>query len=79
MIFSTVTDGLRRRDSRMSRPGLRPGTGITIAWEKAFCAGNLRECPCPPDHNGAGGAFEAMKEMGDVRAMFFGHDHTKIF
>ncbi len=72
----TVTDA-----SAKGQPNVVRGFGT---WDRnyyrmgeGFRAGNLRECPCPPDHNG--GEFEAMKEMGDVRAMFFGHDHTNDF
>lgn len=40
-------------------------------------AGEMREGPCPSDTNS--GEFQAMKEQGDVVAMFFGHDHVNTF
>lgn len=39
--------------------------------------GTIRETPCPGFNNY--GQFEAMLEMGDVLAMFTGHDHTNAF
>ncbi|MCH5199061.1 MAG: metallophosphoesterase [Oscillospiraceae bacterium] len=39
--------------------------------------GYLGECPCPPGVNG--GEFEAVKNTGNIFAMFFGHDHMNDF
>ncbi len=39
--------------------------------------GNFKEPASIPDENT--GEFAAMKEKGDVRAMFFGHDHKNCF
>ncbi len=39
--------------------------------------GYLGEPPCSPDVNG--GQFESWKKTGDVKAAFFGHDHTNDF
>lgn len=39
--------------------------------------GKMNETPCPPNYSN--GQFEAMKEMGDVLAMVFGHDHKNSF
>ncbi len=48
-----------------------------VADPKAIRAGALRERPSPPDKNS--GQFRAWLEMGDVRAAFFGHDHTNDY
>lgn len=72
----TVTDASAKGQSNVVR-GFGTWDRNYYRMGEGFRAGNLRECPCPPDHNG--GEFEAMKEMGDVRAMFFGHDHTNDF
>ena len=42
-----------------------------------YKTGELNEMPCPATVNG--GQFEAVKNQGDVVAMFFGHDHTNTF
>lgn len=39
--------------------------------------GTVLESPCPPYYTD--GEFEAMKEAGNVQAMFFGHDHVNNF
>ncbi len=39
--------------------------------------GVLHESPCPSTVNG--GQFDAIKNQGDVVAMFFGHDHVNNF
>ncbi len=39
--------------------------------------GHLLELPCPGYYNY--GQFSAMAEKGDVKGMFFGHDHTNSF
>ncbi len=39
--------------------------------------GVLAESPCPPNYNN--GEFTAMKIYGDVKAIFFGHDHVNAF
>lgn len=39
--------------------------------------GVINEMPCPATVNG--GQFEAVKNQGDVVAMFFGHDHKNSF
>ena len=39
--------------------------------------GYLGEAPCTPDVNS--GEFAAWKEVGDVKAAFFGHDHMNDF
>lgn len=39
--------------------------------------GSLREAPCPATVKGT--QFEAMVAQGDVKAMFFGHDHSNDF
>jgi len=39
--------------------------------------GYLGECPCPSGVNS--GEFEAVKETGNIFAMFFGHDHMNDF
>ena len=39
--------------------------------------GTLNEHPCPGKQNA--GQFDAMVEMGDVLAVFSGHDHTNAF
>ena len=40
-------------------------------------AGVLGEGACPPDVNG--GQFDAVRAQGDVKAMFFGHDHANTY
>lgn len=40
-------------------------------------AGNFKEWPCPATQDSK--QFSAMVEQGDVRAMFFGHDHNNSF
>lgn len=39
--------------------------------------GLLRESPCPPSDDRE--QFEAWKRCGDIKAAFFGHDHTNTF
>ncbi len=39
--------------------------------------GTLGETPCPPNYSN--GQFTAVKERGDVMAMFFGHDHVNSY
>ena len=39
--------------------------------------GTLREIPCPGEVDSL--QFEKMVEQGDVKAMFFGHDHENDF
>ncbi len=39
--------------------------------------GNLGEGPCPGTQDSQ--QFEKMVEQGDVKAMFFGHDHVNVF
>lgn len=40
-------------------------------------AGVLHEPPCPSNTNG--GQYDAVVAQGDVKAMFFGHDHVNSF
>lgn len=47
------------------------------AKEGAIKEGLLREGPCPPMFDGS--EFEAWVRSGDVKAAFFGHDHTNSF
>ncbi len=42
-----------------------------------YAKGVMEESPCPPQYNN--GQFAAMKLYGDVKAMFFGHDHVNTF
>ncbi len=42
-----------------------------------YVTGELNEMPCPPSKNG--GQFEAVRNQGDVVAMFFGHDHKNSY
>lgn len=37
----------------------------------------LEEAPCPPEYSN--GQFAAWREVGDVKAAFFGHDHVNSF
>lgn len=37
----------------------------------------LEEAPCPPEYSN--GQFAAWREVGDVKAAFFGHDHLNSF
>ena len=39
--------------------------------------GVLDETPCPPNYSN--GQFDAILDRGDVKAMFFGHDHVNSF
>ncbi|MBP9988648.1 MAG: metallophosphoesterase, partial [Ruminococcus sp.] len=45
--------------------------------EKIFYSGEYGETPASPDVNS--GQFEALKNQGDVFAMYFGHDHYNSF
>lgn len=42
-----------------------------------YKAGNFKEWPCPPTQDSK--EFTAMKNQGDVKAMFFGHDHNNTY
>ncbi|MBP9989166.1 MAG: metallophosphoesterase [Ruminococcus sp.] len=42
-----------------------------------YKAGNFKEWPCPGTQDSK--QFTAMLSQGDVRAMFFGHDHNNTF
>lgn len=44
---------------------------------KIIYGGKFGETPASPNENG--GQFEAIKEQGDVFAMYFGHDHYNSF
>jgi len=39
--------------------------------------GVMDEAPCPPSYDN--GQFKAVKERGDVMAVFFGHDHVNTY
>lgn len=45
--------------------------------ERAMLVGTRKEKSCPPELNS--GLFTAMKEMGDVSAVFVGHDHDNDY
>ena len=52
-------------------------SGRWFKLNESFTQGTLGEGPCPP--NASSGEFAAGKEQGDIRAAFFGHDHSNSF
>ena len=80
IIFSEVYDLMK--ESKLPLPGYTRGQ--CIGGKKFYkfksehlISGEMREGPCPPDING--GQFDVIKEMGNMVACFFGHDHTNNF
>lgn len=53
------------------------GKWFVLDKEKVNPEGFMKESPADPMENG--GQFEAMAEKGDVRGMYFGHDHINSF
>ena len=68
-VFSLLLDGVEGQD-------LRKGAYYS-ADRAAGTTGYVGEAPCAPDYNN--GQFAAWKEVGDVFAAFFGHDHMNDF
>ena len=50
-----------------------PEFGIAASNQGAHLVGTRKEVCCCPDHNS--GMFSTMKECGDMKAVFVGHDH----
>ncbi len=48
-----------------------------VADADKLISGTLNERPCPPDYNN--GQFDSWLNTGDIKAAFFGHDHTNDF
>ena len=59
--------------------GAFAGKGVGKGGWYAAPAGmeGLEEAPCPPEYSN--GQFAAWREVGDVKAAFFGHDHVNSF
>ncbi len=59
--------------------GAFAGKGVGQGRWYAASAGleGLEEAPCPPEYSN--GQFAAWREVGDVKAAFFGHDHVNSF
>ena len=60
----------------------KPGDNVIQSGDKLLTLpegveGFLRENPCPGTVDSQ--QFEKMVEQGDVKAMFFGHDHVNVF
>lgn len=54
-----------------------PEYGMAASDQTAHLVGTRKEICCCPDYNS--GMFDAMKECGDVRAVFVGHDHDNDY
>ncbi len=55
----------------------KAGDKFYRAKEGELKEGLLRECPCPHPRDRA--QFESWVKCGDIKAAFFGHDHTNTF
>ena len=80
IIFPEVYDLMH--ESKFPLPGYTRGQCIRGKKFYKFkdgtlLSGAMNEGPCPPDING--GQFDVVKEMGNMVACFFGHDHTNDF
>lgn len=80
IIFPEVYDLMH--ESKLPRPGYTRGqcirgTKFYKFRQGTLLSGAMNEGPCPPDING--GQFETIKDMGNMIACFFGHDHTNDF
>lgn len=79
IIVPQIYDALEKTDvkSAFSYPNLYDKSSYYRFSKEYTNYGMLQEYPCPGyyDH----GQFDAMKERGDVLALFTGHDHSNAF
>ena len=62
-------------------PGAVKGADKWYVLPNSGLSGWMKESPCPPNPDFADGyrQVEAMAERGDVRAIFYGHDHVNNY
>jgi predicted phosphodiesterase len=72
-IFDTIEYGNSAANNGFND---KNGTHVSIKQEY-YKKGELNESPCPSTRSDK--EFTAMKQQGDVVAMFFGHDHINSF
>ncbi len=70
-IYNTFTQVRKGAEGAFQGKGIGKG-----AWYTAPMSGVL-EAPCPPEYSN--GQFAAWRDVGDVKAAFFGHDHVNSF
>jgi len=81
--YKAKSDSLRNANDGSPVPALMffhiplPEIGYAYEDTKSQCIGSKGESVCSPKLNS--GMFTAIKEQGDVRGVFFGHDHDNDF
>lgn len=75
--YKTVSDSLGRIPGLMFFHIPLPEMSYADTNDKISVVGTMREKICCPELNS--GMFSAIKEQGDVRGIFFGHDHDNDF
>lgn len=72
-IYNTFTQVRRGTEGAFKGSGIGQG-----GWYLAPAGmSGVNEPPCPPEYSN--GQFGAWRDVGDVKAAFFGHDHTNSF
>lgn len=75
--YKAASDSLGRIPALMFLHIPLPETAYADASAKSSIIGTMGEKVCSPDLNS--GMFCAIKEQGDVKGVFFGHDHDNDF
>ncbi len=74
IVIPEIWDALDEHDTRVDGSVEHNGKFYTLPEGSK---GVLEETPCPPNYSN--GQFAAVKDRGDVMAMFFGHDHVNSY
>lgn len=75
--YKAMSDSLERVPALMFFHIPLPEVAYADAAEKVQLVGTMGEKVCAPEINS--GMFSAIKEQGDVKGVFFGHDHDNDF
>lgn len=75
--YKSMSDSLHRVPALMFFHIPLPEMSYADAAEKVPVIGTMGERVCSPELNS--GMFSAIKEQGDVKGVFFGHDHDNDF
>lgn len=75
--YKAMSDSLKRVPALMFFHIPLPEVAYADAAEKVQLIGTMGEKVCSPEINS--GMFSAIKEQGDVKGVFFGHDHDNDF
>lgn len=76
-VFSLLTKVKRTRRGSVRGFRTHDGEYFVLNKDKVNSDGFMKESPADPQENS--GEFDAFKEKGDVKGLFFGHDHNNSF